>query len=255
MNSISAVIITYNEEENIVRCIQSLKSVADEVIVVDSFSTDRTRKLATDWGAKVFERAWEGYSFAKNFGNEQATNHWILSIDADEALSPELITSLQAFKENTYTHDAYEVNRLTNYCGHWVRYCGWYPDRKMRMWKKDAGRWDGVLHEKVLFKNSVKINRLKGDLYHYSFPTIHHHVQTLNKYSEVAAQDLVDRKKPVFFLIHIILNPSYTFFNKYFLRLGFLDGYYGFVICWLSAQANFLKYSKAFFRKRSIQAS
>ena len=192
MNSISAVIITFNEEDNIVRCIQSLQSISDEIIVVDSKSTDRTKLLANELGARVFERDWEGYSSAKNFGNEQATKTWILSIDADEALSPELIKSIKEFKVSTMDYDAFEVNRLTNYSGHWVRYCGWYPDRKLRMWKKGEGTWDGVLHEKVLFKKPIKVELLNGDLYHYSFPTIHHHVQTLNKYAEVAAKDLIE---------------------------------------------------------------
>ena len=253
MNSISAVIITFNEEENIVRCIRSLKAIADEIIVVDSHSTDRTRSVASDLGAVVHERSWEGYSSAKNYGNDLATKTWILSIDADEELSPQLIRSIQNFKENITNDDAFEVNRLTNYCGHWVRFCGWYPDRKLRMWKRGMGNWDGVLHEKIVFVKPAAISQLKGDLHHYSFPSIQHHVQTLNKYSEVAARDLVDRNKNVFFLIHVLLNPAYTFINKYFFRLGFLDGYYGFAICWLSAQANFLKYAKAFFMKRSTR--
>lgn len=250
MNSISAVIITFNEEENIVRCIESLRAVVDEIILVDSFSTDRTKEMAINLGALVFERAWEGYSAAKNFGNERATKDWILSIDADEALSQELLKSLQDFKLTPSKSDAYEVSRLTNYSGQWVHYCGWYPDRKLRLWKRGEGVWDGVLHEKVVFEKEIKSLVLKGDLLHYSFPSIQHHIQTINNYSEVAAKDLVERNKRISFFIHVLLNPIYTFINKYLFRLGFLDGYHGFVICWLSAQANFLKYSKAFFMKK-----
>lgn len=254
MNSISVVIITYNEEENIERCLNSITSIADEIILVDSFSTDRTKEIASEFDVKFYTRAWEGYSSAKNFGNERATGDWILSLDADEAVDETLKKSLIEFKNTDAKSSAYEVNRLTNYCGHWVRYCGWYPDRKLRMWRKEEGVWDGVLHEKVVLKNPTNCDAFKGNLLHYSFPSIGHHVNTLNTYSEVAAKDLVEKRKAVFFIVHVLLNPLYTFFNKYFLRLGFLDGHYGFIICSLSAFANFLKYIKAYQIKRVLRA-
>lgn len=253
MNSISVVIITYNEEENIARCLESIKLIADEIIIVDSFSTDRTKEIVADYNARFYPRAWEGYSSAKNFGNEKVTQDWILSLDADEALDETLKKSLIEFKNTDAKSSAYEVNRLTNYCGHWVRYCGWYPDRKLRMWRKGEGVWDGVLHEKVVLKTTTNSALLKGNLLHYSFPSISYHVKTLNFFSEVAAKDLVEKRKTVLFLVHILLNPLYTFLNKYFLRLGFLDGYYGFVICALSAFANFLKYVKAYQIKRALR--
>ncbi len=255
MNSISVVIITFNEEENIGRCLDSVKSIADEIIVVDSFSTDRTREIASGFDVKFYQRKWEGFSSAKNFGNSLATKDWIFSIDADEALSPNLIKSILEFKKNTTPADSYSLSRLTNYCGHWVRHCGWYPDRKLRMWKREEGQWEGVLHEQVVFNKEITTHNLTGDLFHYSFPSIRHHVQTLNNYSDVAARDLVERNKKVNILIHVILNPIYTFFNKYFLRMGFLDGYYGFVICVLSAMANFLKYAKIRQMKRNSHSS
>jgi glycosyltransferase involved in cell wall biosynthesis len=251
MNSISVVVITFNEEANIGRCLDSVMGIADEIIVVDSDSTDQTRAIAESKNGIVYKRAWAGYSAAKNYGNEQATKEWIFSIDADEALSPELQRSIREFKSSAPVAGAFEVNRLTNYCGHWVRYCGWYPEWKMRMWKRGAGDWQGELHEKIIFHSPVPVARLQGHLLHYSFPSIRHHIHTLNAYSEIASAELVSKNKKVNFIIHLLLNPLFTFFNKYFFKLGFLDGYYGFVICWLSAQANFLKYSKAFIRKRS----
>jgi glycosyltransferase involved in cell wall biosynthesis len=253
MNSISIVIITFNEEENIARCLESIKSIADEIIIVDSFSTDKTKEIAADYNARFYSRTWEGYSSAKNFGNGKATQDWILSMDADEALDETLKKSLIEFKNTDAKSSAYEVNRLTNYCGHWVRYCGWYPDRKLRMWRKNEGVWDGVLHEKVVLKTPANSVLLKGNLLHYSFPSISHHVKTLNAYSEVAAKDLAEKGGTVLFVVHILLNPLYTFINKFFLRLGFLDGYYGFIICSLSAIANFLKYAKAYQIKRSLR--
>lgn len=253
MSSISAVVITYNEEEDIGRCVESLLPVADEIIVVDSFSTDRTKEICERYNVHFYSRIWEGYSSAKNFGNTLAQHEWILSIDADEALSEELQKSIAAFKKTDPSlTGTFVFNRLTNYSGHWVRHCGWYPDQKMRMWKRGIGNWDGTLHEQVVFSATTTISHLKGDLLHYSFPSIKDHIQTMNNYSEVASTDLVTRNKKIYFVIHLILNPCYTFISKYFFNLGFMDGYYGFVICSLSAFANFLKYSKAWSKKKSI---
>lgn len=249
MNTISAVIITYNEEDNIVRCLASLLSVADEIIIVDSNSTDQTRAICEQHKVRFYSRAWEGYSPAKNYGNSLAEMDWIFSIDADEALSKELQESMLKFKKNGPTEGAFMFSRLTNYCGHWVRHCGWYPDRKIRMWKKGAGQWEGTLHEQVIFAAPPQITDMNGDILHYSFPSIHHHVQVMNNFSEVASDDLVARNKKINVFLHLVLNPCYTFISKYFFSLGFLDGYYGFLICWLSAVANFLKYSKAWSKK------
>jgi glycosyltransferase involved in cell wall biosynthesis len=250
MNTFSAVIITHNEEDNIGRCLKSLLPVADEIIVVDSNSSDRTRAICEQHKVRFFTRAWEGYSPAKNFGNSLAEKDWIFSIDADEALSKELQESMLKFKEEDSVEGAFMFSRLTNYCGHWVRHCGWYPDRKMRLWKKGAGQWEGALHEQVVFSAPPILGNMTGDILHYSFPSISHHVQVMNNFSEVASDELVQRGKKIYPVLHLVLNPFYTFISKYFFSLGFLDGYYGFVICWLSAVANFLKYSKAWSKKR-----
>lgn len=254
MNSISVVIITFNEEANIGRCLESVKPIADEIIVVDSFSTDRTKEIALNSGANFHLRAWEGYSAAKNYGNGLATKEWILSIDADEALSEELQNSMINFKTSDTEFNSFEVNRLTNYCGYWVRHCGWYPDRRLRLWQKNEVSWRGDLHENTVFKGTKRTSNLKGDLLHYSFPTINHHVSRLNSYSEIAAEQLIKSNKKIIFPIHILLNPITTFIKKYFIQLGFLDGYYGFIICYISAFANFLKYSKAFHLKKSSRS-
>lgn len=257
MSSISAVVITFNEESNIGRCLESLKPVADEIIVLDSFSSDRTKDICEGYGVKFFSRAWEGYSASKNYANSLAKSDWILSLDADEALDEHLTKSILEVKKSEPDNIAFLFNRLTNYGGHWVRFCGWYPDKKIRMWRRGAGQWSGALHEKIIFSQEPKVSPLKGDVLHYSFPSIRDHVNTMNSFSEVAAQDIVKNKKRVSIVIHLLLNPAFTFVSKYFFRLGFLDGYYGFVICALSAVANFLKYSKALaFKKASrLQSS
>jgi len=242
---ISAVIITKNEERNIGRCLDSLQGVADEVLVVDSFSTDGTQEICLSKGARVLEHPFEGHIEQKNYAMEQATYPMVLSLDADEALSPELKNSLQMLKSSAAMADAYAFNRLTCYCGHWVHHCGWYPDRKIRLWNRTKGSWGGENpHDKVVLQTNVQPKRLAGDLLHYSFYSISDHVQTADKFSEIAAKVGFAKGKKPSLLVHVILNPLFTFFKKYVVQLGFLDGYYGLIICVLSAYANFLKYTK-----------
>jgi len=241
--SITAVIVTLNEESNIGRCLDSLSGVVDEVIVLDSFSSDTTAVICQAKGVKFFQKQWEGYSASKNNANNLATMDYILSIDADEALSDELKHSIIEQKKNPL-FQAYSFNRLTNYCGQWIHYCGWYPDKKVRLFKKGDAAWVGEIHEELVFKATTYVKNLKGDLLHYSFPTIASHIQTLNSFSEIAAKSDFSRKKCPNFLVHILLNPPFTFLKKYILQKGFLDGYYGFIICTISGFANFIKYSK-----------
>lgn len=242
---ISAAIITFNEERNIERCLQSLKDIADEIIVVDSFSTDSTEEICNKFQVKFVKNKFEGHIQQKNYALELTSNDYVLSLDADEALSDELKRSIETIKSSGTHHEAYSFNRLTSYCGKWIRHCGWYPDRKVRLWDKRKGSWGGENpHDKVQLATGAKEVNLKGDLLHYSFESIASHVQTANNFSTIAAKAAVDKGKKANFIIHILLNPIYTFINKYFFKLGFLDGFYGFVICYLSAVSNFLKYSK-----------
>lgn len=240
---ISAVIITLNEEHNIDRCLQSLKGVADEIFVLDSFSSDGTENICRRHGATFLQKEWQGYSKTKNFANSQARYDFILSLDADEELSPALRNSIISLK-NKQPADAYYVNRLTNYCGKWIRHCGWYPDRKLRLWNRSKGNWQGMIHEKVVLNGRPIVDYLAGDLYHYSFPSIGDHIVTANNFSKIAALEEFNDGKRINILFHLILNPFFTFLKKYIVQLGFMDGYYGFVICRISAFANFLKYSK-----------
>jgi len=242
MNKISAVIITHNEERNIKRCLESIVGVADEIIVIDSFSTDRTREICANYPTTFIESEWLGYSESKNLGNNKATHDYILSLDADEALSDSLKESIQAKKGKGLT-GAYSFNRLSNYCGKWIRHGDWYPDRKMRLWNKNEGRWEGDIHEKVVLTENIDNKHLKGDLYHYSYYAISEHIQQIDKYSELSARHLYEKNKKVG-VIKLTLSPLFQFLSGYVFRLGFLDGFNGFTIAVITAFGTYLKYAK-----------
>lgn len=244
ITGLSAVIITYNEERNIERCLASVQGVADEVLVVDSFSTDKTEEICRRFNARFISNPFAGHIEQKNFAAGLATYDHVLSLDADEALTDKLRLAVQAAKAD-WAHDAYAMNRLTNYCGQWIRHCGWYPDTKTRLWDRRKGSWGGTNpHDKwELFDPKAKTGHLPGDLLHYSYNSISDHIRQIEFFSEIAAKaEARMGKKPS--LAKIWLGPGIKFFKSYVLKLGFLDGYYGYVICRLSAQAAFIKYIK-----------
>lgn len=240
----SAVIIAGNEEKNIHRCVSSLLEVADEIVVVDSYSTDETVKIATSLGATVYKNAFAGYVEQKNVAITCAKNQWILSLDADEALSPELKESLLELKNKLDPKKAYSFNRLSSYCGQWIKHCGWYPDVKLRLFHKSAGKWGGKNpHDKFMAHSSITVEHLKGDLLHYTFYSIEQHKAQIAKFSSISAQAYFDKglRSNV---LRIIFSPVAKFVRNYILKKGFLDGYYGWLICILSAKATYLKYVK-----------
>lgn len=245
MIRISACIITFNEERNIERCIRSLEGVADEVIVVDSFSKDNTVALAEALGAKVIQRPFNGYGEQKHFAEEQASNDWIFSLDADEALSDELKTTLLGLKNGTPAHQAYEVNILTNYCGKWIRHCGWYPQPKVRFWnRKAATMLSDKVHEGIrMHREEDTVGKLKGDLLHYSYHTISDHIKKIEHYSEVGARFDVERGRRCS-ILKLLIAPKWQFLSDFILRKGFMDGYYGYIVCRNSAMASYVKYAK-----------
>ena len=250
MPKLSVVIITYNEERNIGRCLQSVQDIADDIVVVDSFSKDKTRAICEKYGVKFIEHAFEGYINQKNFANSKAAYRHQLSLDADEAISEELKKEILKVK-NDWHQDGYRMNRMTNYCGQWIRHCGWYPDTKLRLYDSSKGKWEGVfIHEKFEMTPGSKIGFLKGDILHYSYYTIEEHILQANKFSTIAAKELMSLGKKAG-LFQIIINPAAKFIRNYLLRLGFLDGFYGFVICRIAASETFLKYVKAWQIKRS----
>ncbi len=245
MNKITAVIITKNEERNLARCLQSLQGVADEILIIDSFSKDRTLAIAGEYGARVIQKEWMGYGPTKNFGNKNAKYDYILSLDADEALSEELAASLIAEKKQLI-RPAYAMKRLLNYCGHWIRHGGFYPDRKIRLFDRRQLKWsDDPVHETLLPGTKAlrkEIKELNGDLYHYSYHSVSDHMDRINRYSGLAAQKLISRR---YLCWHMLLNPSWRFFSSFVLKGGFLDGYPGYLLCRIQAFEVFLKYAKA----------
>ncbi|NVO03401.1 MAG: glycosyltransferase family 2 protein [Bacteroidetes bacterium] len=243
MTELSVVIITFNEERNIGRCLDSVKEIADDIVVIDSFSTDKTEEICLANGARFIKHEFPGHIEQKNWAISQAKFPFILSLDADEALSEELKKSIIEAKKNT-EFDGYIMNRLTNYCGKWIHHSGWYPDAKLRLWDSAKGKWGGVNpHDKYEMESDVKIKHLKGDIYHYSYYSINEHILQANKFSEIMAKALFKNGKNASFL-KVIFRPPMRFFRDYFLKMGFLDGFYGFVICKTTAYTTFLKYSK-----------
>lgn len=243
MQALSVVIITYNEEKNIGRCITSVGKIADEVIVVDSFSDDDTVKTATAMGAIVKQSAFDGYIKQKNKAIGLASNNYVLLLDADEVLSDELAGSILLAKED-FACKAYTMKRCNIFCGKYIKHGLWYPDKKLRLFDKRFGTCGGLNpHDKIIMQQDVAVKLLKGDLLHYTFSSINEYRRRNEEVSAVAAQSLYDAgiKKSRF---KIIFSPLWAFINGYFLRLGFLEGHKGFVIAIHTAHQSFLKYQK-----------
>lgn len=241
---ISATVITLDEEANLGRCLASLRGVADEVVVLDSGSRDRTEQIAREGGARFFPQPWLGYGPQKNAATDRATHDWILSLDADEALSDELRASLVALKAAGPGADAYEVSRLNWYCGRFLRHSGWYPDRKVRLWRKGAARWsDATIHELVEPAPGARVGRLRGDLLHYTCLTRAQHLRTIERFTTLSAEALARAGRDASPWKRVA-SPAAHFLRDYVLKLGFLDGIQGFHACRLSAYATWLKYEK-----------
>jgi glycosyltransferase involved in cell wall biosynthesis len=236
------VVITLNEERNIGRCLASVKEIADEIIVLDAFSTDKTEEICKAHGAQFVQRAWEGYAASKNYLNSLVTSDYILSLDADEAASPELLAELKAQKEAGF-HGTYNVNRLTNYLGKWIYHSGWFPDIKPRLFPKEGSYWSGEYVHEVLITPPSPEQTFKGVLEHYSYYSFTDHRQRADKYSVLTAQKFFAAGKKVGTLKPYISAVG-RFIAMYILKKGFLDGWMGFKIAQISAQSNILKYKE-----------
>lgn len=245
MNSLSVVIIAFNEEEHIRRCIKSVKQVADEIIVVDSFSTDDTVNIARSLGATVYLEKFRGYIGQKNLAMQLASNNYILSLDADEALDETLSNSIAEAKK-TFSFKAYKMNRLTNYCGRFIHHGLWYPDRKVRLFDRRVSTWGGFNpHDKVQLQKDIHPFQLKGDILHYSFNSTEDLVAQNNKLSTIAAASLYDKGIRSSWG-KILSHPLWAFVNGFFFRGGFLDGADGFSVAIHTSYQVFLKHSKLY---------
>ncbi len=238
---ISATIITFNEEDNIEQCITSLQAVADEVIVIDSNSNDRTVSIAKSLGAQVFSQSFLGHIEQKNFALTKTTHNMVLSLDADEALSPTLINSIKNLQQKS---SSYSMNRKNFFCGTWIKYGGWYPDRKIRLWDKTQGQWGGKNpHDKVIMNTAEPSSFLDGDILHYSYKHKDELPKQLDYFASIGADAYFKAGKKSNKLL-ILANPIFTFFKTYILKLGFLDGKYGYYIAKHQAMANRKKYQE-----------
>lgn len=245
MQPLSAVIITFNEESNIARCIASVRHVVDEIIVLDSYSTDRTADLAREMGAIVHQEKFRGYIGQKNFAMQLASNDYILSLDADEALGEKLAASILHARK-TFEFRAYRMNRCTSYCGKFMRNGLWYPDKKIRLFDRRVAKWGGLNpHDKIELANGFSFKHLEGDILHYAFDTVDDLIWRNNRISTIAAVSLYNTGKRSN-LFRLLVHPAWAFLNGYFFRKGFLDGFEGFSFAVNSAHQVFLKYNKLY---------
>ena len=242
---LSVVICTKNEERNIARCLKSVHSIAEEIIVVDSNSTDKTEEICKTFSkVRFYQSDWKGFSKTKNYANSLATQDYILSLDADEELSIECQHDIE--KKKSSLAGVYTINRMTNYCGSWIKHSGWFPDRHIRLFPRKGSEWVGdFVHETLKYDSELIIQDLKGIVPHYSYYTLDEHWTRINTYSNLGAEKYLD-KSSFRLLLSMWLNPGVRFFRYYFLKLGFLDGVNGFIIASLSSSAVFLKYAKAY---------
>jgi len=258
---ISAVLITLNEERRLPRALESLRPVADEILVVDSGSTDRTREIAQSHGARFLSHPWEGYSRQKNFAASQAKFDWILSLDADEVVTPELAAELRVIQEQGPGAAAgFRMPRLAFYRGRWIRHSGWYPDHKLRLYDRRRARWVGdYVHERVEAasgtdaKMSATIRTLRGDLQHFTCDSLAEHFRTTDRYTTLAAQEACAHSKIKhrstgrilsLALAMTLAGPPWKFFETYLLRQGFRDGIAGLIIAGMAGYYVHEKYAK-----------
>src|SRR6266404_7203807 len=245
---ITATVITLNEEHNIAEALQSL-SWADEIIVVDSESTDRTVEIAHRFTDRVFIRPWPGYSAQKNFAADEAANDWIFSLDADERVSPELADQLKKLKLDVPARAAFEMPRLTSYLGRWIKHSGWHPDYKLRLYDRKRASWQGeYVHEALEVHGQVE--RVKGNILHYTVRDASEHHLRMDRYTTLAAQQAFAQGKHAS-VGSILLSPIAVFIRSYFFKLGFLDGIQGLAIARFAVHYEFLKKLKLWEMRRT----
>ncbi|RED99518.1 glycosyltransferase family 2 protein [Marinoscillum furvescens] len=243
---LSVVVITHNEELRLEACLQSVAGLSDELIVVDSFSTDDTKNIALRHGAIVFEHAYKGQVEQKQFALTKTSHQHVLALDADEQLTEELIQSIAREKKQGFPAGVYEMNRITYYAGTWIKHGGWYPDWKLRLWNKSKAKWGGRNpHDQVFPKEIKEVKRLQGHLLHYGFETIAEHKQRITNYAEIGAEALYAEGKSSS-ILRGVLSALIKGIRDYIFRGGFRDGKSGWLIAWYSMKGKYLKYKKLY---------
>ncbi len=243
MSKLSVVIITLNEEENIARCLESVKEIADEIVVVDSFSSDKTKEICLQYGVKFEKHVFNGYIEQKNYAASLCSNDLVFSIDADEAIDEKLKNAILKEKQG-FTADGYLMNRLNFYGGQWIRHGSWYPDQKLRLYNKTLGQWEGRhVHEKIILGKNARISQLKGNILHYSYITLDGHIAQFNHFTTLSAREMFEENKTIS-AFGVFVKGFAAFFKGFFLKLGFLDGYQGIALCFINSFATFIKYMK-----------
>lgn len=239
----SATVITFNEEKNIARCIESLLPVCNDIVILDSLSTDKTKEICQRYPVRFLEQPFLGHIQQKNAAIALAKNDRIISLDADEALSKEMQAAVLRL-QNNWKADGYYVQRYNNYCGQWIHWSGWNPDRKLRVFDRKKARWGGINpHDTIQLEKGSKSKIIKGAILHWVHSNREEHKQKVHKFSTIAAYEYFQLGRTSNWL-DISIKPIWTFFKGYFLRLGILDGYNGFIICTFSAKTTYLKYLK-----------
>lgn len=244
MKRISAVLITYNEEDKIERALQSLQDVSDEILIVDSYSTDATVEICRRYTARVMQRSWEGYRSQKQFATDQATHDWVLSLDGDEMLSPQLNQEIHQWKGATQEErlKGFLVPRKAYFMGRWIEHTTWYPDWQLRLFRKSCGKWKGGrVHESFHLAGSA--GRFEGQIHHQSYSCLSEYLEQLENFSSLAARDSHDGGERAR-LFHLIAYPPAVFLKNYVLKLGFLDGVPGLIVSALAAVSTLFKYLK-----------
>ncbi|HXA02342.1 MAG TPA: glycosyltransferase family 2 protein [Cytophagaceae bacterium] len=243
MSEISTVIITNNEASNIERVLLSVLKISSDIIIVDSGSTDNTLEICKKFPVRVYQHQWEGYAAQKNYGNSLTKNECILSIDADEELSEELVMEIKKVFQNPQA-DCYDLPRRANFCGQWISFGHWNPESHIRIFKKSQVSWNtDAVHEFLLIPEKLKIKKLKGQINHYTIRSLEQYRQKNDHYINLAAKKMKLAHKKAGF-IKLYLSPAYRFIHSYILKLGFLDGYFGYVIARETARVAYLKYAK-----------
>lgn len=244
MQPLSVSIITFNEEKNIARCLDSVKDIANEIVVIDSNSTDNTESICKQYGVKFVSQKFLGYIEQKNFALDHCKYDYVLCLDADECLSPELILSIKSAKQNNFSSDSYTMNRCSNFCGKWIKHGTWYPDRKLRLFNKQKGKWGGVNpHDKIEMQKNCSEILLKGDILHYSYYSIEEVLTQNNKFTTIQAKAMFEQGKRAN-VLKLFVNPFIAFVNGFIFKRGFLHGKDGFFIASTVAYHTMIKYYK-----------